>query len=796
MKKKSINFSNLKPYFINIFIVILIFFVSLYINEIAPFGKYSIATNDSFYQYQPMLYSFLRSIQEGVFSIYSFVNGLGNSFLFNYVYYLSSPINIFALPFKSPTGMFVCVITLKLIITTITMTFYALKKTNNNFLSTIISVSYVFSAWFLAYHQTIMWVDAFMMFSLFQYGLEKLLKDRNPYVYIFSLAYIMVSNFYLAFMICIYTLLYFIFYMLFNKANSKEKLNNFNVITLSTLVTILLSFFYIYITYDSFMNIGLYINSVSQDFTSVPILNFIKSFFSGSVITTLGLYENTFPNIALNTTFTISLLYYFVNKNIPIRERIKNLLVFIFIIILIYSKTLNYVINCFHVPVGYSFRYSFIITFFLIYLFIQNYKSFDSIIPKRIFIVNFILICLLVMELLFKNIEIEMFVFNLVFVLIFSILFIFYNKSKLYKYTYVGVILIEIFISSSFNIKSNLQIYEGSIAYNDSTTYREVVSYTSDDSSDVNTIMNLNIYENKSVIPYFSSMQYNSVFLDLDSLGCYTDDKSTIFICPDNEMFQSMFNIKANNDYYLEKIYAVSGDVKELILNGENYLENHNILLKNLSNNEDILEKYNLEAVNDSRTKFKVTKSGTYYLLLNELVHFVTINNEVYTYDNDLISSDNNINYLNNTLYLKVSIEKNDIIEVSYYDDVIFDDTLTVYYFNEDMFVDSYEKLKKNQIKYISYSDSIIEGTINVDENQIIFTTIPYDKNWKVTIDGKEVENIRVLNSLMGIECEEGEHTIKLEYKPNYVIPLMISVGTFIGLISKIIFDKKKRNEN
>ena len=155
------------PYIISILIAVSIFFISLYINKIAPFGKYTLAKNDAFYQYEPMLFNFIKSIQEGNLSIFSFLNGLGNSFLFNYSYYLSSPLNILLLPFKSANTMFIAIITIKIIITAITTTFYAIKKTNNKLISILISTAYIFSAWFLAYNQTIMWLDAFMMFPLF-----------------------------------------------------------------------------------------------------------------------------------------------------------------------------------------------------------------------------------------------------------------------------------------------------------------------------------------------------------------------------------------------------------------------------------------------------------------------------------------------------------------------------------------------------------------------------------------------------------------------------------------------------
>lgn len=792
--KVSQILTSLKPYIINSIIAVCIFFITLYINDIAPFGKYTLAISDSYNQYEPMLFNFIKNIQERTLTSFSFLNGLGNSTFFNYVYYLSSPINFLAVFFKSANSMFLGVITIKIIIATITTTFYTIKKTNNKLISTIVSVSYVFSAWFLAFNQSIMWLDAFIMFPLFQYGLEKLMNDNKPYIYIFSLAYIMISNFYLAWMICLYTLAYFIFQTIFTKKEVKEKLKNFNTIALSTLVVMALTFFYIYITYDSFMSIDLYINEVTEDLTTIPILNIIKSFFTGNTIMSLTRFDEVFPNIALNTTFTISLLYYFINKNVPKKEKFKNLLVFIFIIVLFYSKTLNYIMNCFHVPIGYCFRYSFIATFFIVHIFIENYKYFDNKIYKRTFIINAILLLLLIIEYVFKNIPTNIFMLDLISIIIFTILLIFYRNNKTYKYIYTSFVILEILASAILTIDSKMPAIDHMIEYNNTkTTYREDVEYLGEFYSPVN----LNFYDNKNTIPYFSSMQYNQVLLDLQSLGCMTDYKATITICPTNEVFNTLLNVKTNNNYHLEKIYSVNEEIQNVSLNSTNYFENQNLLLTTMVKNEkDVLKKYELEPTKD-KNKYKVPKTGTYYLNLKNIYQVITADNKAYTYNKDLVTDKNiEVEVVKAALHLKLELKKNTIIEITYPSENDIEEKLEIYYFDEEELSNVYNEISDNQIEYISYNDDHIKGTIKVEKDQIIFTSIPYDKHWKVTIDGKPANKVLLLNSLLGIECEEGTHTIELTYKPNFTIPILISITTFISLITKIILDKRKQKKN
>jgi uncharacterized membrane protein YfhO len=787
----------LSPYLISIIIALSIFFISLLINKIAPFGQYTLAKNDAYYQYEPMLFNFIKSIQEGTLTNFSFLNGLGNSFLFNYSYYLSSPLNILVLPFKNANTMFVGVIAIKIIITAITTTFYSLKKTNNKPISILISIAYIFSAWFLAYNQTIMWLDAFMIFPLFQYGLEKLMNENKIYIYIFTLSYIMISNFYIAWMICLYTLVYFIYQTFTTKKEVAKKLKNFNTIAFATMITMLLSFFYIYITYDNFISIKLYINSTSEDYTILPILNLLKSFFTGNKILSLSPDGKVFPNIALSLIFTISLLYYFLNKKIDKKDKIKNLLVFIFIIVLLYSKTLNYIMNCFHVPVGYCFRYSFLISFYMIHLFIENYKTFDNKIDKKVYLINLVLLIILVIQFFSKNIETKILIFNLITLVIITLLFLFYRKSNIYKYIFTTTIILEIAASAALTINSNIDDISKELEYDTTTkNYREIIEYENPKVPN----LNMNLYENRNALLYFSSMQYNQVLFDLQTLGCKTDNKATMTLCPNNQVFNTLLNIKTNNDYYLEKIYTSNKNIKNIALFDANYFQNQNLLLKTIANTDkNIIEKNNLKATKKSKTSYKVEKSGTYYLNLKDIYQVITIGNNAYTFNKDLVEDKSlNITEVKAALHLELELNKKDIIKIKYPSDEDIEETLEIYYFDINEFVNVYNELKANQITYNSYKDNKIEGTITVDKDELIFTSIPYDKHWKVTIDGKEVKAIPLLNSLLGIECEPGTHKITLEYKTNFTIPLLISITTFIGLITKIIVDKfkQKKSEN
>ena len=79
-----------------------------------------------------------------------------------------------------------------------------------------------------------------------------------------------------------------------------------------------------------------------------------------------------------------------------------------------------------------------------------------------------------------------------------------------------------------------------------------------------------------------------------------------------------------------------------------------------------------------------------------------------------------------------------------------------------------------------------------MDKDQVIFTSIPYDKDWEIFIDGKKVKQIKILGDFMGIECEKGNHTISLKYNTHYEIPILISLGTAVSMIIHEITKRKK----
>ena len=75
-------------------------------------------------------------------------------------------------------------------------------------------------------------------------------------------------------------------------------------------------------------------------------------------------------------------------------------------------------------------------------------------------------------------------------------------------------------------------------------------------------------------------------------------------------------------------------------------------------------------------------------------------------------------------------------------------------------------------------------GTVNAEKDQVLLTTIPYDKGWKAYVDGKKVPVEAFKKAFVSIPVTQGEHTIEFVYLPEGSIPgailFVVCIGGFV----------------
>ena len=101
---------------------------------------------------------------------------------------------------------------------------------------------------------------------------------------------------------------------------------------------------------------------------------------------------------------------------------------------------------------------------------------------------------------------------------------------------------------------------------------------------------------------------------------------------------------------------------------------------------------------------------------------------------------------------------KNDVQSGSY--------RLMIYALDKSVFEQAYERLADEQLNITKFSDTKIEGEITAKSDGILFLSMPYEKGWKVFVDGKQTETLEVANAMLGAKVSEGSHKITIKYVP------------------------------
>ncbi len=119
------------------------------------------------------------------------------------------------------------------------------------------------------------------------------------------------------------------------------------------------------------------------------------------------------------------------------------------------------------------------------------------------------------------------------------------------------------------------------------------------------------------------------------------------------------------------------------------------------------------------------------------------------------------------------------------------------WYVDNEVYKEGFAELAKNQLVIDEWSDTCFKGRITLTpEKSTVFTSLPYDRNWRAWVDGEEVETKEVLGALVAFEASPGEHSVVIKYVPRQLyIGLMISAVSAFALIMIYLLERqiKKR---
>lgn len=215
------------------FVLVLLTFA---LTGIAPFGDKLLLYSDSYSQYASFWAHFRAVVLGERDAAYSMGMVLGGNSLGVFAYYAASPLNlIFALFSQEnlPIAMHIIVL-LKISLSGMTMAIFFRHTTGLDRRFLLLTAAYSLCAYVTNYFWGPMWLDGVVLLPLIALGLHNIANGKKPWLYILSLAAAILFNYYIGFMLCIFSVLYWV-YLMWVLAGGKAPGRSFFVFCLSSL---------------------------------------------------------------------------------------------------------------------------------------------------------------------------------------------------------------------------------------------------------------------------------------------------------------------------------------------------------------------------------------------------------------------------------------------------------------------------------------------------------------------------------------------------------------------------------
>lgn len=816
------------------FLVSLIVISIIYIFEsIAPFGNNSMLDVDFYHQYGPLLNELYDRVKTGESLLYSFNTGGGIPFYRNFLNYLSSPFNIILFLFKKENIVmaFSLVIALKVVFASTTFSYY-LKNTfkKDDTLLVVFSLFYAFSGYFCAYYWNIMWLDGIVFLPLIALGINKIINEEKPIFYIISLAVMLISNYFIGYMICIFSCFYFLGYFWY-RGNFKLKniLKKFIMFTLSSILAAGLVSFALIPLYYSLDSISATKDSFPIASSNFTISNYIFNHLTAVNRTVFASDELVLPNVYPGLLTLVCIILLFINKKVNIKFKILSLLAILFFFLSFNINTIDFIWHAFHVPNDLPWRYSFIYVFVLCTFGYYSALKIKDVSKFRVSI-SFMIIFILVLissKLEFANLNDEKRVICLIFILGYYITYLFSFIKKIPRVIISIILIVIASVEMIYGVVINWQIdHDIKTFMSDKNTYQELVEKVKSYDNDLYRIektdyltLNDGAWYDYNGISVFSSMAYENTSKTQKLLGLPGNNiNSYYYKYSATPIYNTLFNVRYLMGDYVDNYYYSLMDIK----NGKNLykydypssigfmvnkdLENLKLVSSPFINQSNFVT--SSAGYNDIYTPLKVSgvvgasilneeffnnSNGEFYYTLDNDLNSITLSldNEktqnIYLY----IAGSNVDSFLVDDSYYSITSDEYYIVDIGRKQKGIINVTINLnnnddgnlifnaYSLNDENFNEFYNELSSGFLEVKQYSDTMIYGNVTAKENQILLTTLSYDEGYRVYVDDKKVKTKKLLDAFLAFDIDKGEHNIKIMYYPKYQ-----TLGTIISIIS------------
>lgn len=286
----------------------------------------------------------------------------------------------------------------------------------------------------------------------------------------------------------------------------------------------------------------------------------------------------------------------------------------------------------------------------------------------------------------------------------------------------------------------------------------------------IDSIGNTSLYENADVLPfmYVSYNYYNK------------KDYGKLKFPYNNEVILNnvVVNEKTNNEFdsKIKETFIRQSDIKymdpSIVNNGDSITVKKNNSRMLIDVPEDARNKILFVSFDLTPQSCKVGDLG------------ITINGNL----NKLTCKEWKYYNGNTTFNYVISGDTSNKVEVSFFKGMYKIDNLKIYYMDYDDIKDVKDKVTEVNISDKTKGDKIY-ASVETEKDGYFVTTLPYDKGFKIKVDGKIVNKKQVNTAYVGFKLEKGKHNIVIEYRaPFKTLGLIMSL---VGIIIYIVFYHK-----
>ena len=366
------------------------------------FGNNTIFRGDLYVQYVDFIELFLRVLKGKEDFWYTFSQYYGSPSILTYAYYAFSPLNLlYLLDFIPIPAMTIAIITIKIGLCGLFFSLFAKKSLKcSDAAAVFFAVCYAMNSFNVTLHFNIIWLESAYLLPLLILLIHRLIKTGKYLTLIPAFVFLFLSNFYMAYMCGLFIAMVF-FAMVFrssisSKDDIKKVLQLFTRFAISVVLAagicaaILLpcaKFLVSHMAADNF------------EFTPLPtsIFDTLNSMMLG----VMPDIDNRTPFLYCGLPVVLFVIHYFLQKAIPVRERIIAGILLIISFLSIVFLPLFIFTHAFDYPNFYFFRNSAIICFLFCALATHCYKVTKGTLPSRSLWIS--IACMIVLYSFMKN---------------------------------------------------------------------------------------------------------------------------------------------------------------------------------------------------------------------------------------------------------------------------------------------------------------------------------------------------------------------------------------------------------